>query len=124
MSKSTYLVMLSAVATFGHESHGALGNAPLLPDRMVRKEVKLMETNFPAVAENFCHAFGKETGLHNPSAKVELHRVDMFTQDESDNIAKMFQRVDGFTIRKIELGSLRVIEKSPMKVTRYKYTVL
>jgi hypothetical protein len=124
MSKSAYLVMLSAVATFSHDPHGALGNAALLPDRMVRKEIKLLETAFPAVAENFCHAFGEETKLTYPSAKIELYRVDMFTQDEIDNITKMFQRVEGFTIGKIELGSLRVIEKSPMKVTRYKYTVL
>lgn len=122
MSKSTYLVLVSAVATFSQDL--SYGNV-VHPDRFKRKEVKLMETNFPAVAENFCHAFGKETGLLNqPSAKIELSKVDMFTQDETDNIAKMFQRVEGFGVRKIELGSLRVVEKTPMKVTRYKYTVL
>lgn len=124
MSKSTYLVMVSAVATYTQTSPSSLGNAATLPDRNARKEVKLLETTFPAVAENFCHAFAAVPGLDNSGATIDLNRVAMFTQDESDNIAKMFQRVDGFYVRKIELGSLRVIEKRPMKVTRYKYTVL
>ena len=40
---------------------------------------------------------------------------------EQNRVMAMFPKEPGFYIKNINIGSIRVVEKKPMKVTRYKY---
>lgn len=123
MSKSTFIVLMSAVAVYSDD--GRLGSMSAVPpDRHRRKEVKLLETDFRTTAQSFAESFADTCGLQDSRTQINLDRVPRFTTEDQDRVMVMFPKEPGSYIKNINIGSIRVVEKKPMKVTRYKYTTI
>ena len=123
MSKSTFIVLMSAVAVYSDD--GRLGSmSAVSPDHHRRKEVKLLETDFCTTAETFAKIFAEDCGLRDSHAQINLDRISRFTYDDQDRVMAMFPKEPGSYIKNINIGNIRVVEKKPIKVTRYKYTTI
>ncbi len=123
MSKSTFIVLMSAVAVYSDD--GRLGSTSAVPaEHHRRKEVKLLETDFCTTAETFATIFAEDCGLRDSCTQINLDRVPRFTTEDQDRVMAMFPKEPGSYIKNINISHIRVVEKKPIKVTRYKYTTI